>query len=394
MFDLSMDWGMFRTWVPLGSALSVGLIFFGRGRFVSAIPAALLPKRDPSPANSVPEEILDDDVATSVDPNDGPAMVRQMVALGRYSLLLRPQIADSLTDQQWTSAQEALLAAMTPVPEGEVLLAPGDGAPVADLRSPVGPSCPGRLVQVAALMLDRHAVTNRQFRQFVVAGGYRQTAWWDEAIWPSVVQFVDRTGAAGPKYWSNGRYASGEESLPVVGVSWYEVAAYARWAGKRLPTDAEWVKAAAWPVPLGPDTRVQRRYPWGDSMDRRRANLWSSGRGGPVAVDQFAEGTSAGGCCQLCGNVWEWLKSDFRAEEQLAGDVVTPGPMKSLRGGAFDTYCESQATNQFASGDTPLARKRNIGFRCALGVCDLVLSRNSPSSTGEDGQPVSAGGAP
>ena len=91
------------------------------------------------------------------------------------------------------------------------------------------------------------------------------------------MDFVDQTGAPGPRYWSDGQYPAGEQRLPVVGVSWYEAWAYARWVGKRLPTDAEWTKAGAWPVESAPGRIAQRRYPWGESFDVRRAHLYGSG---------------------------------------------------------------------------------------------------------------------
>ncbi|HVW39425.1 MAG TPA: SUMF1/EgtB/PvdO family nonheme iron enzyme, partial [Pirellulales bacterium] len=154
--------------------------------------------------------------------------------------------------------------------------------------------------------------------------------------------------------------------------SWYEAAAYARWVGKRLPTEAEWVKAGSWPVPLSDKKQWQRKFPWGDTMDRERCNLWGSGPGKVVAVGEFSSGVSVGGVYQLIGNVWEWTSGNFGAADGASQDLLLPVPMKSIRGGAFDTYFENQATCQFQSGENPLSRKHNIGFRCALGMCDVA----------------------
>jgi iron(II)-dependent oxidoreductase len=230
-----------------------------------------------------------------------------------------------------------------------------------------------RVVQVQHFLLDRYPVTNRAFYEFVAAGGYEQVALWDESIWPAVLDFVDQTGEPGPRYWREGCYLEDLENHPVVGVSWFEATAYARWLGKRLPTSAEWVKAGSWPVKLS-DARVQRRYPWGETMDRSRANLWGSGPGTTVPVDAMAEGVSVGGVYQLIGNVWEWNSADFRGEGMGPGNLVLDVPMKSIRGGAFDTYFDNQASCHFQSGEPAMARKHNVGFRCAVGVCDLVLA--------------------
>jgi iron(II)-dependent oxidoreductase len=82
-------------------------------------------------------------------------------------------------------------------------------------------------------------------------------------------------------------------------------------------------------------------------------------------------GGTVGGVYQLIGNVWEWTSSNFGAWDAALKRIEAATQMKSLRGGAYDTYFDSQANCQFQSGDSPMSRKHNIGFRCALGVCDL-----------------------
>lgn len=319
-----------------------------------------------------------------------------MLADERYALLLRPQIVKNLTPRQYELARERLHDQMALVPTGEVLVGPGDAPLDGELGIDAEPSVPRpRLVGVAALYLDRCPVTNRQYQAFVDRGGYEQMALWDPQIWPAVLDFVDSTGCPGPKFWSDGSYPGGEADHPVTGVSWYEAAAYARWVGKRLPTEAEWVKAASWPVPLSRQAPVQRRFPWGDSMDRQKCNIWGSGAGRVVSVHEYEAGQSVGGIRQLVGNVWEWTTGNFGADGTFGDDLLLSTPMKSLHGGAFDTYFDNQATCRFQSGDNPLARKRNISFRCAVSLCDLRLAEDEPlleDQADEDEQPVLVGG--
>ncbi len=308
------------------------------------------------------------------------SLVDQMVAQGRVALLLRPQIAASLSESDLQKAQEALDDSMAMVPEGQVALRPRCYEALDDESAQRAE----RLIQVEGLFLDRYAVTNDQYLEFVAAGGYEQMSLWDEALWPAVLTFVDRTGQPGPRLWENGTYPPGKEDHPVVGVTWYEACAYARWAGKRLPTDAEWVKAASWPVFAEGQHPVQRRYPWGDAMDRRLTNIWGSGLNTTAPVHAFEGGASASGVLQLVGNVWEWTSTSFGAWEPPTRKIDTQAALKSIRGGAFDTYFETQVHNQFQSGENPLARKHNIGFRCALGFCDVVHMTQSRPAHADD----------
>jgi gamma-glutamyl hercynylcysteine S-oxide synthase len=296
------------------------------------------------------------------------SLVEQLLEQRRVALLLRPQVAATLAPEQLQEAQEALDETMAIVPEG-VVAVHSRAHETYDERKARQEE---RIINVEGFFLDRYSVTNREYAAFVEDGGYEQMTLWDEAIWPAVLGFLDRTGQPGPRFWSGGTFPTGQGEHPVVGVSWYEACAFTRWAGKRLPTDPEWIKAASWPVVTEGGKPAQRRYPWGDAMDRRKVNLWGSGFNGTVPVSALAAGSSVNGVEQLVGNVWEWTTSNFGCWEPAGRKIETATPLKSIRGGAFDTYFETQAHCQFQSGENPLARKHNIGFRCALGFCDVV----------------------
>lgn len=324
--------------------------------------------------------------------NDLGFLIEEMLSHGRYALLLRPQIVGNLSATQLENTHRALADGMAIVPAGEVMLAEMDEV-APDGRFSDEAVERNRLSRVAVqdFVLDRYPVTNRQFYQFVAAGGYEQMSLWEPSILAAVLDFVDSTGSPGPRFWRDGRYPYGEDDHPVVGISWYEAAAFARWVGKRLSTDAEWSKASSWPVPVATGVWQQRKYPWGNAMERCRANLWGAGPGGIVPVTEFREGVSAGGIHQLIGNVWEWTSGDFGYDDcdsPALGDPRSPAVMKSIRGGAFDTYFDAQATCQFRSGDHPLARKHNIGFRCALSACD-VFSQPTHAEPPEADTPMS-----
>lgn len=316
-------------------------------------------------------------------PESANALVDEMLAMGRYALLLRPEMSRDLDREHIVRAVRHLDEAMALVPAGRVLLGPlaeqlssSSGGVDADPKT-----LERFLHRVDALYLDRYPVTNVEFQRFLDAGGYEKLEFWDEEALPALLDFVDQSGQPGPRYWRDGRFPSGEERQPVIGVSWYEANAFGRWAGKRLPTDAEWTKAGAWPVESAPGRIAQRRYPWGESFDIRRANLWGAHKLGPVNVDEFSNGESVGGIHQLVGNVWEWTASSLCATAELS--LHAPETLKSVRGGAFDTYFENQATCHYQSGEHPLARRHNIGFRLALPMSTLEVAEDD-DAIGDD----------
>lgn len=299
--------------------------------------------------------------------DDSHALVVSMLDAGRAALLLRPAVASTLADSQRQLAEKQFDDQVALVPAGPVILT-GHGAE--DLSPADRVRCEHRLA-LPNFYLDRNLVSNRDFQKFVDDGGYQNLSLWDQPLWPAVLRFVDQTGLSGPKYWKDGTYPEGEDDHPVVGVCWYEATAFARWAGKRLPSDAEWVRAAAWPMePVAGQTQ-QLRYPWGDAFEHERANLWHGDQRKVSSVYDYPTGDNPCGIRQLIGNVWEWTSSNFGCWDPPQLRLETDVPMKSIRGGAFDTYFESQAQAQFQSGDSPLARRENIGFRCAASLQDI-----------------------
>jgi iron(II)-dependent oxidoreductase len=227
-------------------------------------------------------------------------------------------------------------------------------------------------VHVAGFFLDRYPVTSGQFLAFMEDGGYANRAHWLDAGWA----FRQAEGLEHPLFWRRSdsgwerrRFGAWEPlrlDEPVCHVCWYEADAYARWAGRRLPTEAEWEKAAA-ATPSG----QLRRYPWGDAPpDATRANLWPRG-GHPARVGAFPAGASAFGVEQMIGDVWEWTASDFhpypgfRAFPYPEYSAVFFGSdYKVLRGGSWAVAPEA-IRNTFRNWDYPIRRQIFAGFRCA-----------------------------
>ncbi|HUH12025.1 MAG TPA: SUMF1/EgtB/PvdO family nonheme iron enzyme [Longimicrobiales bacterium] len=244
---------------------------------------------------------------------------------------------------------------LSAAPDGATMLAPPltpESAPAGMLLVPAGPA-PSGGGETPAFLMDRFEVTNAQYADFVSAGGYQNPAWWPDTLlvdgeptpWAEAMPtFVDRSGHAGPRGWSGGLPPAGHGDHPVVGVSWYEAGAFARWAGKALPSWDQWWRAA-----LGED---ERHYPWGDGGEdlAARANFGLVGTapvGSPLGLGPF-------GMADMAGNVREWLADappDGRADRRRVVGGGWADPVYMFEPSHAEAFPPDFAGNQ-------------IGFRC------------------------------
>ena len=306
--------------------------------------------------------------------------------------LLRHGFVHRMVAQHEHQHAETLLAAvqLLPADEGHVLDAapppPAQVMPPAEVLVPGGPFAMGaddpasldnerpvHEVDVPAFWMDAAPVTNGQYCRFVEDGGYDDRSWWGERGWAwraeadlAAPQFWRRDG----ERWARLRFGTVEpvpDDEPVQHVCWHEADAYARWAGRRLPTEAEWEKAAR----FDPTTGTSRRWPWGDDEPgQRHANLGQRHLG-PAPVGAYPEGVSAVGCHQMIGDVWEWTASDFRSYPGFEwfpyaeySDVFYGGDYKVLRGSSWATDATVGRTT-FRNWDHPIRRQIFAGFRTA-----------------------------
>lgn len=281
---------------------------------------------------------------------------------GRFAMILRDE-------QKWgahTGGGEVIKKAKRELEQRMALVPAGTIAISQTLNAEPGSA--EEEIAVEPFLLDAHAVTNARYQSFVDAGGYDALEYWPEEIWPHLIELKDLTGQPGPRLWRQARHDTRLADHPVVGVSWYEAQAYALWIGQRLPTETEWEMAASWH--LNSSTNMMRRFPWGDAMDRNRCNIWSSRHGTTVPVSGYPDGAAPNHVLQLVGNVWEWTDTEYAVTDDHGRPVVGEMPMHVVRGGAFDTYFEAQATSHFRTGQIALARTQNTGFRCAMDLSE------------------------
>jgi iron(II)-dependent oxidoreductase len=231
---------------------------------------------------------------------------------------------------------------------------------------------PAHTVDVPGFYLDTTPVTNAAYARFIADGGYDDPRWWTADGWAH----RQRAGLTAPLFWrwegewvrvSFGVTAPVIPNEPVLHVCWYEADAYARWAGRRLPTEAEWEKAAR----HDPAAGRSRRYPWGDSDPSPDVANLGQRHLRPAPAGSYPAGAAPCGARQLIGDVWEWTSSDFLPYPGFTAwpykeySEVFFGPeYKVLRGGAFGVSPVA-CRGTFRNWDYPVRRQIFAGLRTA-----------------------------
>ena len=232
---------------------------------------------------------------------------------------------------------------------------------------------PAHKVWLEDFSIDRAPVSVGEYLEFISAGGYKDFRWWHSAGWEK----VNTEHWQAPLYWEqhDGEWmirdfaglhrATDKANEPVSHVSFLEASAYAKWAGKRLPTEAEWEKAA-----MLSTSDPKQNFPWGDSTpDESRANLFENGLWSVAPIGAFPSGQSANGCHQMIGDVWEWTTSDYVPYAGFKSDFDEYNDkwfvsQKILRGGSFAT-AQTHIRSTYRNFFYPHERWMISGFRCA-----------------------------
>ncbi len=296
---------------------------------------------------------------------------------------------EDMHDEAFTYTRQTLGYHAPRPPAGGTAAAGGAGSAAGDIELAGGPLLLGasrdapfvfdnekwsHAVEVAPFRIARTAVSQAGFAEFVEDAGYGRRELWSEPGWI----WRTREAASHPVYWRKqdgggwqrrryDEWVELEEHLPVLHVNWYEVEAYCRWAGRRLPTEAQWELAAT----EGLEGATRRRHPWGQAdPDPARANL-DALAGGCVEVGALSAGDTPEGCRQMLGNVWEWTADDFLPYPGFSVDAYEEyskpwfGTRKVLRGGCWVTRSRMMR-NTYRNFYEPDRRDVLAGFRtCA-----------------------------
>jgi formylglycine-generating enzyme required for sulfatase activity len=232
-----------------------------------------------------------------------------------------------------------------------------DAEPVAIVAGPFAMGNPSRQVRLEDYAIDRFPVTVAAFARFIDEGGYAERASWSDEGWA----WREESSIDKPRFWGEEEWAAYlVPNHPVVGVSFYEAEAFAAHRGQRLPTEAEWEKAAR-----GTDAR---KYPWGDDWRDDACGMRGIGPRSTLPIGVFPKGASPYGVRDMVGCVWQWCVDPFRGwradVESDADDGPDEAPSRRMTcGGAWNTLAWS-VTCLGRNGFPPSARFSNLGFRC------------------------------
>ncbi len=252
-------------------------------------------------------------------------------------------------------------------PGGEVSIGTEDRSAAYDNERP------RHAVKLNSFRIDVAPVSNADFLEFIEAGGYQDRRYWSDTGWI----WKGESAAEAPKYW----YREGGEwwsramdqaapvapTHPVCHVCYYEAEAYARFAGKRLPTELEWEVAASW----DPRSSAPRLYPWGDESPTAALANVDQLAFGTAAIGTYPRNVSPLGCYGMIGDVWEWTSTNFTGYPGYESfpyrdysEVFFGSEYKVLRGGSWATR-PGAIRNTFRNWDYPIRRQIFCGFRCA-----------------------------
>ena len=212
---------------------------------------------------------------------------------------------------------------------------------------------PDQLIYLDSFWIDKHEVTNEKYLKFVLATGHRFAL--DETC--------ETDKCREGNLWQGASFPPRINRQPVTQVSWYDADAYCRWGGKRLPSEAEWEKAAR-----GPSGNL---YPWGSGSPKRRATYGRKWRGVFTMTDvgTYSQGASLYGLYDMAGNVWEWVDDWYDLKYYNWGRKKNPrgpaeGEFKVVRGGSWVNYPDTLRSS-FRRWSQPEVRFNDTGFRCA-----------------------------
>ncbi len=223
---------------------------------------------------------------------------RELPAVGVLRDRQQPEPAPA-SDHTAAGSRHPLLPEMIEIPAGPFLMGSSDDDEQADSDEK-----PQHRLELPTYWIGKTPVTNAQFRPFVAGDGYTNRDYWTAAGW----QWREQEKIIRPRYWDDTQWNG--DDYPVVGISWYEAVAYCRWLSAqtghdlRLPTEAEWEKAAR-----GPEGRI---WPWGNTWEAGRCNSREAGEQRTTPVGSYPDGAGPYGVLDMAGNVWEWCATTWR----------------------------------------------------------------------------------